>query len=401
MVASSISYSASPKSKPEAFQLNLDAQTRVFKQGESCFLFPSMNEPGVMYRVELVRPAPDNLETFQDLLQHYTTFSLPNESMKNTLALVNNRGEIVGKLAQNVKFEETDQVRSMEGSDVTPVVLQMPEGLQELMQKAKTADYTPVITVAAATSSAMVRHSETLSKYMIQGAEMVGAGIESASQQVKSQIKPNQAPLTFTPETKAKVQTVKQMSEVAVKASSMAGTAAALFATSVGTAIAQKIKQNKTIGGKNTNTALKATTETLKALATVFDAVSDSTRIIVKSTTSSAVDLINHKYGAEAGEVASELAGVTENLTLVYFDTKGLRRKAMMKGVVKGTVKELAGKKNAAQIGVEEDDDASHANMMPMMLGNQMLMGALMNGNNGNGNGNHLTNGNTKAKLGK
>lgn len=51
-----------------------------------------------------------------------------------------------------------------------------------------------------------------------------------------------------------------------------------------------------------------------------------------------ATTVVGHKYGPEAGKVASNLAGGVRNVGLVYIDAAGVSRKAVIKSVAKGMV---------------------------------------------------------------
>ena len=51
-----------------------------------------------------------------------------------------------------------------------------------------------------------------------------------------------------------------------------------------------------------------------------------------------ASSMINHRYGAEAGSVATNLTGGIKNVGLVYIDATGVSRRALLKSVAKGMV---------------------------------------------------------------
>jgi len=49
-------------------------------------------------------------------------------------------------------------------------------------------------------------------------------------------------------------------------------------------------------------------------------------------------NVVSHKYGKEAGNVAYGLAGGVKNVGLVYIDAMGVSRRAVIKSVAKGMV---------------------------------------------------------------
>lgn len=69
-----------------------------------------------------------------------------------------------------------------------------------------------------------------------------------------------------------------------------------------------------------------------------MDGIDQAGRNLLQSGSVAATTVVNHKYGDEAGSVASHLAGGVQNVGLVYIDAMGVSRKAVIKSVAKGMV---------------------------------------------------------------
>jgi spartin len=68
------------------------------------------------------------------------------------------------------------------------------------------------------------------------------------------------------------------------------------------------------------------------------DGIEQGARNVLTSGSAAASTMIGHRYGSEAGTVASNLTGGIKNVGLVYIDASGVSRKAVLKSVAKGMV---------------------------------------------------------------
>src|SRR5947207_6209565 len=69
-----------------------------------------------------------------------------------------------------------------------------------------------------------------------------------------------------------------------------------------------------------------------------MDGIDQAGRNLLQSGSVAATTVVNHKYGNEAGTMASKLAGGVKNVGLVYIDAMGVSRRAVIKSVAKGMV---------------------------------------------------------------
>jgi spartin len=74
------------------------------------------------------------------------------------------------------------------------------------------------------------------------------------------------------------------------------------------------------------------------AFSTVADGIAYSGKNLLTSSGGAASTMVGHRYGDEAGSIATELAGGVKNVGLVYIDVTGVSRRAVIKSVAKGMV---------------------------------------------------------------
>jgi len=74
------------------------------------------------------------------------------------------------------------------------------------------------------------------------------------------------------------------------------------------------------------------------AFSTVMDGFATSGKQLLTTSGAAASSMVGHKYGEQAGSIATELAGGVKNVGLVYIDVTGVSRRALIKSVAKGMV---------------------------------------------------------------
>ncbi|KAI9222702.1 hypothetical protein BC828DRAFT_396551 [Blastocladiella britannica] len=126
-------------------------------------------------------------------------------------------------------------------------------------------------------------------------------------------------------------------------------------ATTVGSAVAARVAgpggmASLPADSKRART-LHLTSAALQSLAVLADKASVGGRMLVQATGRGVGDLIEYKYGGEAGEVARGVTEVSENLWIVYFDKAGFRRMVLLAGAG-AAVHEASGHRTAAPTGI-------------------------------------------------
>ena len=74
------------------------------------------------------------------------------------------------------------------------------------------------------------------------------------------------------------------------------------------------------------------------AFSTIADGIDYGARQLLASGSTAATTMVGHRYGPDARNVASNIAGGFKNVGLVYVDAAGVSRRAVIKSVAKGMV---------------------------------------------------------------
>jgi hypothetical protein len=97
--------------------------------------------------------------------------------------------------------------------------------------------------------------------------------------------------------------------------------------------------------GKAKNTSLRTLVDVarggLLAYGTIYTSLEDSAKVLGTSVKSNSVQVVEHKYGGEAGEVFGEAATAAGNAAMTYMNIQSLGVKGLVKKTAKTTGKEL------------------------------------------------------------
>lgn len=69
----------------------------------------------------------------------------------------------------------------------------------------------------------------------------------------------------------------------------------------------------------------------MMAFSTIADGVDYASRNLLASGSSAATQVVGHRYGEDAKNVAGGLVGGVKNVGLVYVDAAGVSRRAVIK----------------------------------------------------------------------
>ncbi|KNG81206.1 protein SPG20 [Aspergillus nomiae NRRL 13137] len=127
-------------------------------------------------------------------------------------------------------------------------------------------------------------------------------------------------------------------------------------AQNFGASLTRRNPDAKRKGDKGVNGEYKPgiLNKSMIAFSTLADGIEQSARTVLTHGSAAASTMIGHRYGAEAGTVASDLTGGVKNVGLVYIDATGVSRKAVLKSVAKGMV--VGHMRNGKQVVVGSGD---------------------------------------------
>ncbi|KAJ3366432.1 hypothetical protein GGF32_005434 [Allomyces javanicus] len=373
----------------DAFQLQLDAggsgTLPVTRASATTFVFtvPAPAAPAAPLHYSLTVATPDaaELDALTDLLVHYTALVAPSDTYRNTVALVDAHGAVVGTLPTQVDASHLpaydEKAPLLANVDAAASV---PTGDEK--KRAATTTPPPVVltgtpdggvsvwpaTAAAATDASsglswgdvppetwIVQGGEKVGSLMVQGASLLAQGIEAAAASMIPTTAKAKEPWVFTPTARENIATAKNVSDAALTVTKSIVSGAVAVATKVGEAVATQLESKTTKPGSKRERGLKFTSAVLKAVGTLTESAAKSGKLVIGATGRSAADYLDHKYGAEAGNVARDVARIGEKVWVVYFDAMGIRRAVLMAGT-KSAVHSLHDAKAAAAAGAVKGD---------------------------------------------
>jgi len=183
-------------------------------------------------------------------------------------------------------------------------------------------------------NSSLVQTAATASRLIVTTSTYISNALSQGAQTFAERTKPNPTPTTFQPSTHERLQQVHTLTSTAAKFSSVAAGKVSQLAHNAGAMLVSKDKEQTRGKPRNPNILNKS----LIAFSTVADSIEYASKSLFDSTSQAATQMVEHKYGTEAGEISRNLTGAFKNVGLVYIDASGVSRRAIVKGVAKGMV---------------------------------------------------------------
>jgi spartin len=191
-------------------------------------------------------------------------------------------------------------------------------------------------------NSTIVQSSATASRLIVTGSSYLASAIASGAESFQKKTKPNTKPLTFSDATHARIRKVGSLSNGAAGISARTVGQVGKVAQNLGATFARKQEAGRRKGFDKSNPPPDykpgVMNKSMIAFSTIADGIEQSARNMLFSGANAASSMIDHRYGNEAGSVASNLTGGIKNVGLVYIDATGVSRRALLKSVAKGMV---------------------------------------------------------------
>jgi spartin len=191
-------------------------------------------------------------------------------------------------------------------------------------------------------NSTIVQTSAMASRLVVTGSSKLANAIATGAESFAKKTKPNPKPLTFSEATHTRIRKIGTFSNGAADLSSRTVGQVGKVAQNIGATLGgkQKDTNKKSFDKSNPPPNYKpgVLNKSMIAFSTLADGLEQSARTILYSGSAAASSMVGHRYGAEAGSVASSLTGGMKNVGLVYIDASGVSRRALLKSVAKGMV---------------------------------------------------------------
>lgn len=296
-------------------------------------------------------------------------------------------GSVIGELSEGYQVLDSD----VKPGSKDPVEITLPEeGKNQLAVVPASPETLEIELHPAYQKSFIVSKAAYASRLIITTSDFVSNAMMSGSDSFVKKTKPSGEAVTFTPATHDRVRRIGKFSGGVADLSSKTVGQVTKLAQNVGATISGRGPREGKRGfgpdGKPLETFKPGLlNKSLMAFATVTDGIDHATRNILTSATSSATNIVTHKWGPEAGELSKHLGGSVKNVGLVYIDVTGVSRKAVIKAVGKGMV---VGKvKGGGEIIVGDDTSESIAGKGPTASRTNSMADSVSNGGNGASNG--------------
>ncbi|KAG8533843.1 uncharacterized protein KY384_001584 [Bacidia gigantensis] len=356
---------------PPELDLSLPATTQIYHQPPRSYLIPRWDlgpDSGAFTRIEFPkigtgpdRVSQEDIDTFETILAQCTAFLerakppmgdvksynpsqfSPGEAYVGTgektpghIVLIDeDNGSVVGELGQGFNLVEGKDVKP--GSKL-PVEIQLPqegEGNQIYVQNASET-YLQMSKHPAYKDSKLVQNAAVASRLIVTSTGWVANQMTQRADTFTKSTKPNPKPMTFTPATQARVRKINSLTEGAVGLSAKTVGSVTKHAQNLGATLTGRGEKQKKLDKAGYKPGLL--NKSMMAFSTIADGVDYASRNLLNSGSSAATQVVGHRYGDDAKDVAGSLAGGVKNVGLVYVDATGVSRRAIIKSVAKGMV---------------------------------------------------------------
>ncbi|PYH95423.1 hypothetical protein BO71DRAFT_323221 [Aspergillus ellipticus CBS 707.79] len=383
---------------PPELDMALPATTQIFHQPQNSYLIPRWDlgpEAGAFIRIQFpgIGPGPnkvtqDDVDTFETILAQCTAFlerAPPPEDHAPYNPATYAPGEGYVSSSSPSSFFSPDQkdphgrivlvdeedgsvVGEMEGYDVIeepgvrpgskrPVEVQLPaEGENQVQISNVSEEYLQMARHPAYKNSSLVQSSATASRLIVTGSSYIANAITSGADSFMRNTKPNPKPMTFSETTHSRIRKVGTFSQGAADLSAKTVGSVGKYAQNIGASLSRRRESDRQRGGDRNGTEYKPgiLNRSMIAFSTLTDGIEQGARNVLVSGSNAASNMIGHRYGDQAGSVASDLTGGVKNVGLVYIDAAGVSRKAMIKSVARGMV--VGRMRNGRQVLVGQGD---------------------------------------------
>ncbi|KKK16250.1 hypothetical protein AOCH_006604 [Aspergillus ochraceoroseus] len=371
---------------PPELDLALPATTQIYHQPPNSYLIPRWDlgpDSGAFIRIQFPgigagpnKVAQEDVDTFETILAQCTAFlerAQPPQAHtpyvpanfapgEGYVSSPNAIGPEVTKRDQHgrivlVDEEDGSVVGEMEGYDVVekpdvkpgskrPVEVQLPaegEGNQVSVSNVS-EEYLQISRHPAYRDSTLVQTSAMASRLIVTGSTYLAHALTNGADAFTRKTNPNPKPATFSETTHLRMRKIGTFSNGAADFSSKTVGQVGRYAQNLGASLARRRDDGKVQNGERRGPPPAAhgkpgiLNKSLIAFSTLADGIEQGARTVLHSGSAAASTMIGHRYGAEAGSVASNLTGGVKNVGLVYIDAAGVSRRAILKSVAKGMV---------------------------------------------------------------
>jgi len=202
-------------------------------------------------------------------------------------------------------------------------------------------DYLRMSRLPAYRNSAIVQNAAAASRLIVTGTSYLSNLMTSGAEQFMAKTQPSPKPLTFTPATHARVRKISNLTVGAASLSAKTVGSATKRARNLGATLARRSERKSMMDeNKSEEESYRPgfLNKSMIAFSTIADGIAYSGKQLLDASGAAATNMVGHRYGEDARQVAATVAEGITSVGLVYIDVTGVSRRAVLKSVVKGMV---------------------------------------------------------------
>lgn len=179
--------------------------------------------------------------------------------------------------------------------------------------------------------STLVQNAAVASRLIVTTSGWLANQMTAGADTFTHKTKPNPKPMTFTPTTQARVRKLNSVTQGAVGLSAKTVGQVTKHAQNIGATLARKGDEQKKSKQSAKPYKPGLLNKSMMAFSTIADGVDYASRNLLATGSSAATQVVGHRYGEDAKNVAGDIAGGVKNVGLVYVDATGVSRRAVIK----------------------------------------------------------------------
>ncbi|KAF3357279.1 Spartin like protein [Verticillium longisporum] len=248
-------------------------------------------------------------------------------------------GSVIGELTEGYQVDDS----GIKHGSKDPVEITLPaDSTQAVKVQPASQEYVEMVMHPSYKRSFLVNNASKASRLIVTSSDLIAKGLQSGADTFTQKTKPVSKPVTFTPAAHDRIRRINTFSSKAAGLSATTVTHIGRYAQNFGASLGRK-KDGSGRGYDKDGNVVESykpglLNKSLMAFNTVADGIEQAGKNLLGGTASSVSQVVEHRWGSEAGQASRHIGGGFKNVGLVYIDVTGVSRRAILKSVAKGMV---------------------------------------------------------------
>ncbi|EEY22150.1 conserved hypothetical protein [Verticillium alfalfae VaMs.102] len=248
-------------------------------------------------------------------------------------------GSVIGELTEGYQVDDS----GIKHGSKDPVEITLPsDSTQAVKVQPASQEYVEMVMHPSYKRSFLVNNASKASRLIVTSSDLIAKGLQSGADTFSQKTKPVSKPVTFTPAAHDRIRRINTFSSKAAGLSATTVTHIGRYAQNFGASLSRK-KDGSGRGYDKDGNVVESykpglLNKSLMAFNTVADGIEQAGKNLLGGTASSVSQVVEHRWGSEAGQASRNIGGGFKNVGLVYIDVTGVSRRAILKSVAKGMV---------------------------------------------------------------